>query len=200
MFARVVNFTDVKDIDAGITFFQEKALPLLRQQQGFRGATASVDRSSGTLAVLSLWETADDREASFAALRGPREEAQGVMGGAATVGNYEQVVVELGSPPPGPGAYLLVTPVSMDPARVDESLERFKATVVPEIKASPGFRGLRNLINRQTGEGMTGTTWNDQATLNAAIEAAKVRREQAAARGVTFGEMSIREIVAGEMR
>jgi len=200
MYARVVNFTGVKDLDAGITFFQEKALPLLRQQQGFRGATASVDRSSGALAVLSLWQTADDRQASFDALRGPREEARGVMGGDATVGNYEQAFVEVGSPPPGPGAYLLVTPVSMDPASVDENLELFKATVVPEIKSSPGFRGLRNLINRQTGEGMTGTTWNDQASLDAAIEAAKLRRERAAARGVTFGETSIREIVAGEMR
>jgi heme-degrading monooxygenase HmoA len=200
MYARVVNFTGVKDIDGGISFFQEQALPVLRQQPGFRGATASVDRSSGAVGVLSLWETAADREASFDALRGAREEAQAAMGGAATVENYEQAVVELGSPPSAPGAYLLINQVKMDPARVDEHLEFFRATVAPEIKAARGFRGLRNLINRQTGEGLVGSAWDDPAALDAAVEATKARREMAAGRGVTFGEMSTREIVAGEMR
>jgi len=67
---------------------------------------------------------------------------------------------------------------ALDPARIDENLEFFKREVVPQIKASPGFRALRNMMDRQTGEGMVGTSWDDEASMRAAAEEAKTRREE----------------------
>jgi heme-degrading monooxygenase HmoA len=87
----------------------------------------------------------------------------------------------------------------MDPAKIDENVDFFKREVVPQIKASPGFRALRNMINRQTGEGMVGTVWTDNASMEAAAEAAEARRQQAAQQRVTFGEQSRREIVFADM-
>ena len=40
----------------------------------------------------------------------------------------------------------------------------------PQIKASPGFQGLRNMINRDTGEGLVGTAWSDQEAMKRADE------------------------------
>jgi heme-degrading monooxygenase HmoA len=156
--------------------------------------TASADRSGGILGVLSLWETEADRDASDSALGKTRDEARGLLGAQLTVETFEEMVVEV-SRPPQVGSALMVTRISMDPARIDEILEVFKQNVAPEIKASPGFRALRNMLNRQTGDGIVGTAWDDEQSMRAAATEAMARREDAGRRGVTFVDTSYREIV-----
>ena len=53
---------------------QEQALPLLRSQNGFLRASIYVDRRSGSFVLVSGWETAQDREASGAAIAELREQ------------------------------------------------------------------------------------------------------------------------------
>jgi hypothetical protein len=53
----------------------------------------------------------------------------------------------------------------MDPAKVDENLELFNQTVLPDIEATPGFLGVSLLIKRQSGEGRVGTVWADESSL-----------------------------------
>ena len=195
MYSRVVNFTGAKDIDAGIRFLQEKVLPTMRDMKGYRGLSASVDRAAGDLGILSLWETEEDREGSDSMLAATRQEGAEVIGGDMRVEKYEVLVSEVGAEPPAPGSALMVARVSMDPGKVDENTEYFKSVVAPRIKASEGFRGLRNMMNRTTGEGLVGTLWSDQEALKRAAADAQARRDEATARGVKFGEMSTREIV-----
>lgn len=198
MFTRIVTFTGATDIDAGVRYLQNTAAPLLRNQKGFRGVTASADRSGGVLGVLSLWDTEANREASDSALDKAREEAQRIIGGRVTVELFEELGVETAEPPTV-GCSLLVRPISMDPAKVEENLDFFRREVLPQIKAAPGFRAMRQMINRQTGEGMVGTVWADRAAMDAAVEAAEARRPVAAQRRVIFGEQSRREIVFAEL-
>ncbi len=200
MHTRVVTVTGAKDIDAGIRFFQENVIPVLNAQDGYRGFTASADRAGGVFAVFSLWETAADRDAGEGALASIRQEATEVIGGELKVETFEQLVAEIGEPPPGPGSALMVTRISMDPAKIDENIAFFKSEVVPRIKALSGFQGLRNMINRATGEGIVGTAWSDQDALKRAADDAQARRDEAVARGVNFGEMSFREIVLAELK
>ena len=176
MHSRVVNFTGAKDIDAGIRFLQDKVLPAMRDQKGYRGLTASADRAGGVFGVLSLWDTAEDREASDSMLAATRQEAAEVIGGEMKVEKYELLVSEVGQEPPAPGSALMVTRISMDPAKVDENIEFFKSDVAPRITASEGFRGLRNMMNRATGEGIVGTAWSDQEALKRAAADAQARR------------------------
>ncbi|MDR0342902.1 MAG: hypothetical protein LBI49_07215 [Nocardiopsaceae bacterium] len=171
---------------------------MLREQKGFRGVTASADRSGGVLGVLSLWETEADRDASDAALATSRKEAQRVIGGQVSVEQFEELLVEA-EKPPAVGCSLLLRRISMDPAAIEANLDFFRREVLPEMKASPGFCAVRNMIDRQTGAGMVGTVWADTASMAAAAEAAEVRRRQAAQRGVIFGEQSKREIVFAEL-
>jgi heme-degrading monooxygenase HmoA len=200
MHTRVVTFTGAKDVDAGIRFFQDKVIPVLNAQTGYRGFTASADRAGGVFAVLSLWETAADRDAAESALASIREQATEVIGGQLTVETFEQLVAETGQPAPGPGSALMVTRISLDPAKIDENIAFFKSEVVPRIKALSGFQGLRNMINRATGEGIVGTVWSDQEALKRAADDAEARRDEAKARGVNFGEVSFREIVLADLR
>jgi heme-degrading monooxygenase HmoA len=200
MHVRVVTFTGAKDIDAGITFLQEKVIPIFSTQNGYRGLTASADRDGGVFAVLSLWETAADRDATEATMTQTREEAADVIGGELSVEMFEQLVAEVGQHPPGPGSSLMVTRISMDPAKVDENTAYFKSEIVPRIKASAGFQGLRNMMNRTTGEGIVGTVWSDEAARDRAAQDAQARRAEAVARGVSFGDVSFREIVFTDIR
>lgn len=197
MYVRMMTFSGVKDIEGGVTFLKEQAVPVVREQKGFRGMTASVDRSKGVVGLISLWETPEDREASFAAMASLRQQGEGVMA-APEVENFEQTMMEQATPP-APGAALMVTRVSMDPARVDDNEAYFKSEVAPVMKKQPGFLALRQLLNRETGQGAVGTVWADAESMQKWAEEAKVRREQAVARGVTFSEPSFREVVLVEM-
>ena len=194
MFVRIVNFTGVRNVDNGIRYMRETVGPLLRQQTGFRGVTASVDRSEGVLSILTVWDAEADREASEGTLAKAREEALRLIGGRISVEHYEQAVVEMVTPP-APGAALLVQRVSMDPASVDDNLAYFKNEVVPQMKAQPGFLAVRHMIDRESGEGVVGTAWSDTGARDAAAKEGAKRRHQAVERGVAFGEQSSRDIV-----
>ena len=143
---------------------------------------------------------ADDREASDSILAPSRQEAAEVIGGEMKIEKYELLVSEVGEEPPRPGSALMVTRISMDPGMVDENLEFFRSDVVPRIKASEGFRALRNMMDRATGEGIVGTAWSDQEALNRAAADAQARRDEATARGVRIGERSMRAIVLVDLR
>ena len=193
MFTRVVQSRQATDIDAGVAFVRNTVAPLLRQQNGFRGVTASADRAGGVFGVLTVWETEADRDASDSALLKVREDAAKIIGGKMTVEVYEEMVVEAAGPP-REGTSLLIRRISMDPAQIDENLQFFKETVLPQIKSSPGFLAVRNMINRTTGDGLVGTVWADVASMEAAAEAAQQRQAQAEGR-VSFGEQSKREVL-----
>lgn len=199
MYARIVTYTGATNIDAGVRYLKDTAAPLLREQRGFRGVTASADRSGGVLGILSLWDTEADRDASEGALGKARTEGQRVIGGGLTVEHFEELLAETARPPTV-GCALLIRRVSMDPARIEENLGFFRRDVLPQITASPGFCAVRNMLSRQTGEGVVGTVWADKAAADAAAAAGDARRQQAAQRGVTFGEQSKREIVFVDLR
>jgi hypothetical protein len=140
MYARVLTFSGVNDIDAGVRFMQETAQPLVRSQRGYQGMTASADRSAGILGVLALWETEADRDASESALGKTREEARGLLGAELTVATLEEMAVEVGRAPQV-GSPLMLTRISMDPARIDENVGRlprpWPAARKPAAAASP---------------------------------------------------------------
>ena len=198
MYTRVVTLTGVQDVDAVVAHLQETAVPAIRAQKGYKGFSVSVDRAGGVVGTLSMWETEADRDASDSALAKLREDAAARFATDMRVDSLEDQVVEM-SQPPSVGGRLMVTSISMDPAKIDENIEYFKREVLPQIKAAPGFRTLRNMLNRQTGEGIVGSIWADDQSRQAAADAAMARRSEANARGVNFGETSFREIVLVDM-
>lgn len=197
--ARVMTFNGAKNIDDGAVFVREKAMPVVREQPGYAGLTVSADRAGGVLGILSLWKSEADRTASESGLDSVRQEGLGVIGGELTIENFEEVFVKIGATPPGPGSALLVQRVKIEPAKVDENLEFFAKEVAPRIMENDGFRALRQLVDRATGDSVLGTVWSDTASLKAALAQGQARRPEAVARGVTFGDMSEREVLFADM-
>jgi heme-degrading monooxygenase HmoA len=195
MHARLTTVRGAAEIDKGIAFLRDTVLPQVQQQKGFRGLTASADRSTGLLIVLALWDSEADLDASESVADKARGESLKVLGGQASVDRFEQTVWEVGEVPPKAGAKLHVRPVQTDPSRVDENLAFFKEAVLPEIKATPGFMSVRFLMNRETGDGRVGTIWADAASLDIARAKSEERRSVAAGRGVQFGQDMVLELV-----
>lgn len=200
MYARFVTFAGAKDFDAGISFIRESLLPAISDLKGYRGLFVSADRVAGVFGVLSLWDTAAERDASWERLASRRQEGQDIIGGQLSAETFEQMVWAMSDQPPAVGSSLMVTPVSMDTAKIEENIADFRSNVLPRIKATPGFRAVRVLMNRETGQGMVGTVWADRDAMRAADADSRARRQEATARGIQFGEVSYREIVFTDLR
>ncbi len=199
MYTRLLTFSGATNIDAGVDYLRNEVLPVLNAQRGYRGVSASADRPGALLSTLTLWDTEADRAASDSALGKAREEALDLVGGSLSVENHEEVANAV-TKPPGPGCALFVSRLSMDPASVEDNIAFFKDQVMPMIQAAPGFCALRNMADRQTGRALVGVVFEDRASLDAYAALSDERRAPALARGITFGETSIREILLAEMR
>src|SRR5690348_6822704 len=116
MHARVMTFNGAKNIDDGVVFVREKAMPVVSEQPGYAGLTVSADRGGAVFGILSLWESEADRTASESALNAIRQEGLGLIGGELTIENFEEVLVDLGDTPPGPGSALFIQRAKTDPA------------------------------------------------------------------------------------
>jgi heme-degrading monooxygenase HmoA len=61
-------------LDDAVEMVRSQALPILKAQPGFRFLGTYVDRDSGRSLVVSIWTTAEDREASEARIQGTRRQ------------------------------------------------------------------------------------------------------------------------------
>jgi heme-degrading monooxygenase HmoA len=195
MFVRVNTVTGAQNIDDGVTFLREKVLPEVKSQKGFKGMTASGNRSTGDFGILGLWNTLEDLKASDSAVSKIRQEAIAIIGGELSVAIMEQVVGEVTGTRNLVGCPLRLVRVKMDPSKVDETIAFFRSDVLPELKAAPGFVAVRNLVDRSTGEGAVGTIWADEESMKSVEPAAEERRQGAAARGVQVSEPSYRTVL-----
>jgi len=193
MYARIVQSNAATDIDGGAAFVRDTVVPIIRQQHGYRGLIASADRKANVFGVLSLWAEKADLEASNSAMAKTRAEGQKIIGGELTAEGFEEILFEA-TQPPAAGTALLVRRLTMDPAKVDDNIDFFRTTILPEIKATAGFRGVRQLINRETGNAIVGTLWDDAAAMDKAAAEAEQRQAQAAGR-VTLADQTKREIL-----
>src|SRR5438445_7474690 len=135
MHARVIGFQGVTNIDDGLVFIREKATPQVRQQKGYQGMSVSVDRSAGSVNILTSWDTEQNLKASEAALAPLRGEGASVMGaGEPTITNLEVLVNEVGDRPPSEGCRLRVVALEADLAKIDEEAARLKKEVIPTLK------------------------------------------------------------------
>lgn len=194
MFVRISTVTGARNFDDGLAFIRDTVVPAVRQQQGYSGLSASADRDNGVMAVLTLWRDQASRDSSESGVSKVRDEAQRIIGGTMAVELYEEVLFEAAAPL-REGAALMVRKTSMDPSSVEDNLAYFRAEVLPQIKAHAGFLAVRQMINRETGEGLVGVAFEDRQSLRAAADArAEERRAEAESRGVRLEPISERII------
>ena len=98
MYARVVigQYKPGK-LDEGMQIYRESMLPEARQQKGFKGATALVDRSTGKGISITLWQTEADAQASgtgSAYLQAQLAKIASLLAAPPSIEMYEVIVQE----------------------------------------------------------------------------------------------------------
>jgi hypothetical protein len=85
-------------MDEGLRHVREQVLPLLQQQDGFKGFIALGERQSGKLIGVSFWESEQARQSSEAVGNRTRSESAEAMGDTvAGVERYEVGIFEMSS-------------------------------------------------------------------------------------------------------
>jgi heme-degrading monooxygenase HmoA len=197
MHARLIFVTGA-DVTAAAKFLEDRA-SVIAAQKGFRQLAASGDRSKGNLSIISVWDSREDLEASDSALANLRQEGLTTFGGQMTVRAFEQVAFEVGKTPPQPGCVLRLVTYQMDPSKIDENVSWFKSEVLPAMMAGTGVRAVRNLLDRETGEGRVGSVYSDKSAMESTDGARAQRMSAARERGIEFGAESVLEVLFGQM-
>ena len=201
MYIRVSTSEGVTDVDAVASRLLDLVIGGLKDKKGFRGITASADRVSGVVSVLTTWQTEEDLTAADTlATDVPQRVRPATAGRLEEFRVYEQLVQELGEKPPAPGCRIVVTPITMPSTDVDDNIAYFRTEVLPHIRAGRGFRAVQNLIDRQSGQGVVGTVWDDESCLDEWMTRAARLRAQGGTRGIEFGEPFRREIILWDLR
>lgn len=79
--------------------------------------------AAGIVAVLTLWDTQEDLDASESMVEKVRREAVAAFGGGTqTIERFEQTVAEVGPNPPTMGSSVQIRRIKTDPATVEDNL------------------------------------------------------------------------------
>lgn len=80
MHARVTRtLTTPEKVDEAVAWFETSALPQAKSIPGFAGALELYDRETGAGLTITLWDSAEAREASESAAAGIRSEGESAL-------------------------------------------------------------------------------------------------------------------------
>ena len=174
MYARATTFHGRPDnVDAGITFIKDEAVPMLDNIEGCRGLSLLVDRTTGQCIATSSWVSEVAMRASDEQLRALRDRGRDILGGSMQVDEWEIAVMHRTHH----GECCRVSWLQGD---LDAMTETFRVGVLPRLEQTPGFCSASLLVNRSTGLGCATTAWETRAAMEASRSAADDMRSRAA--------------------
>ena len=71
--------------------------------------------------------------------------------------------------------YARVT-IAKSEAAAEESASYIREKILPQARSLEGFKGILDLMDPETGDGMTVTLWEEEAAMKASEEAANAMR------------------------
>jgi heme-degrading monooxygenase HmoA len=174
VYARSTTFQGRPDnIDAGITFVNTEAGPMLDQIEGCRGLSMLVDRETGQCIATSSWENEAAMRAGDEQLRPIRDRGRDILGGSVQVDVWEIEVMHRTHH----GECCRVSWLQGD---LDAMTESFRVAILPVLEQAPGFCSASLLVNRSTGLGCATTAWETRAAMEASRSSADDMRRRAA--------------------
>jgi quinol monooxygenase YgiN len=174
-------------IDAGIAHIRDEVMPALREIDGCVGVSLLVDRQSGRCIATSSWENEEAMNASAERVRPIRNQAAERLGGSANVEAWDIAVLHR-EHRTGDGACARATWVKMPPDQLDQGIEFYKKSVLPDLEALDGFCSASLLVDRASGRAVSCASFDS-------LEAMERNREQATAlKDDKIGEVGAEEL------
>lgn len=148
-------------IDAGIAHVRDEVMPALQDMAGCFGVSLGVDRQSGRCIATSAWETEEATRASADQVTPIRDRAAEMFGGTADIDQWEIAALHRDHRS-ADGAGVLVTWVKVPPDRVDQGIEYYKSSVLPQLEDLDGFCSASLLVDRASGRAVSATTFDSR--------------------------------------
>ena len=173
-------------IDAGIAFIRDEVMPALQGMAGCIGMSLLVDRQSGRCVTTSAWETEDALRASAAEIAPMRDRAAQMFPGTPTDEHWEIAVLHRNRRAPE-GAGVRATWVQVPQGQMDQAIEFYKASVLPQMADVDGFCSASLLVDRPSGHAVSSMTFEDRDAMRHTRALAAVAREPGSTE--TIGEI-----------
>ncbi len=134
-------------------------MPALQDMAGCIGVSLLVDRQSGRCIATSAWETEDAMRASADQVTPIRDRAAEMFAGTADIDQWEIAALHRDHRS-ADGAGVLVTWVKVPPDQVDQGIEYYKSSVLPQLEELDGFCSASLLVDRASGRAVSSTTFD----------------------------------------
>jgi heme-degrading monooxygenase HmoA len=134
-------------------------MPALQDMDGCIGVSLLVDRQSGRCIATSAWETEEAMRASGEQVTPIRDRAAEMFGGTANMDQWEIAALHRDHRS-ADGAGVLATWVNVPPDQVDQGIEYYKSSVLPQLADLDGFCSASLLVDRASGRAVSSTTFD----------------------------------------
>jgi heme-degrading monooxygenase HmoA len=176
MYARSTTIqAQSSSIDAGVAHIRDTVMPRLQEVKGCVGLSLLADQQTGRCIVTTAWETEEAMRASAEQIAPVRDQAAQAFGGigSPTIEEWEIAVLHRDHRS-GEGACARATWVKLPPDQLDQGIEFYKTSVLPELETLDGFCSASLLVDRASGRAVSSASFDS-------LEAMNRNREQATA-------------------
>lgn len=151
-------------LDAGVAHIRDETMPALQQIDGCVGVSLLVDRQTGRCIATSSWETEEAMHASAELVRPIRDRAAMTFGGSPTIEEWDIAVLHRDHHTHA-GSCVRATWVKVPPERMDEGIEYYKSSVLPQLEGLDGFSSASLMVDRASGRAVSCATFDSQAAM-----------------------------------
>ncbi|MBC9822287.1 antibiotic biosynthesis monooxygenase [Terrabacter sp. MAHUQ-38] len=181
-------------IETGISHVQDVVMPQVREMDGCIGLSMVADRVSGRCIVTTAWRDEAAMRATADAVEPLRSEAAKLLGGEATVDEWEIAYLHRDHRA-ADGCCARVTWTESDPGSVDRVLDAFKMGIMPRVEQLEGFCSASLFVDRASGRACVTATYDSveamTTTRNAAMGLRADLAQDTGTRIVEVGEFSL---------
>jgi heme-degrading monooxygenase HmoA len=165
-------------IDAGVAHIRDEVVPALAQLDGFIGLSMMLDRASGRCIATSAWQSEDAMHASADQVQSVRQRAGEILGGSPEVEEWEIAVMHRDHPT-HEGACVRAAWLQTDATRVDDLVDTYKMTSLPQIEGLDGFCSASLMVNRTAGRAVSSVCFESRPAMQASREKSNQLRSAA---------------------
>jgi heme-degrading monooxygenase HmoA len=176
-----VRFTIISGVpakvDSSVEYLEQTARPQVEATAGNKGLATLTGVDARITIAASYWETAEALEASGTTLAPLREQVEAAAGGPLSVEEYE-VALGWRQSIPARGAVVRLSRMEIEPARVDDGIVYYREETAPRLKGAPGLCSFQLLLDRESGQGMVATAWENERVASDFWPTAQKLRDQ----------------------
>ncbi len=167
----------VSSIDAAVARVRDEMMPAVLAADGSVGLSMLVNRRSGRCIVTSAWRTAE----AATAVERMAPMIDNVAAGAEMpeVEDWEIAVLHRDHTS-GPGAWVRVTWVHVEPDQSDRLVDLYRMVLLPQIAEFAGFCSASLLLDRPSGHAVSSVTFDSEDAMHSTRMLAAGVREHGA--------------------